>query len=71
MQSTLTVLRMKQFKMLKIIVDYHRLADNVVSKGAPIFKVTELPITEEIMRMKTSIPNDKCELLDDLEKTNV
>jgi V/A-type H+-transporting ATPase subunit A len=54
--------------MLKIIVDYHRLADNVVSKGAPIFKVTELPITEEIMRMKTSIPNDKCELLDDLEK---
>jgi V/A-type H+-transporting ATPase subunit A len=58
----------KQFKMLKIIVDYHRLADNVVSKGAPIFKVTELPITEEIMRMKTSIPNDKCELLDDLEK---
>ena len=58
----------KQFKMLKIIVDYHRLADNVVSKGAPIFKVTELPITEEIMRMKTAIPNDKVDLLDDLEK---
>ena len=49
-------------------MDYHRLADNVVSKGVPIFKVTELPITEEIMRMKTSIPNDKGELLDDLEK---
>jgi V/A-type H+-transporting ATPase subunit A len=58
----------KQFKMLKIIVDYHRLADNVVSMGAPIFKVSELPITEEIMRMKSSIPNDKGELLDDLEK---
>ncbi len=54
--------------MLKIIVDYHRLADNVVSMGAPIFKVSELPITEEIMRMKSSIPNDKGELLDDLEK---
>jgi V/A-type H+-transporting ATPase subunit A len=54
--------------MLKIIVDYHRLADNVVSLGAPIFKVSELPITEEIMRMKSSIPNDKGELLDDLEK---
>ena len=53
----------KQFKMLKIIVDFHRLADNVVSKGAPIFKVTELPITEEIMRMKTSIPNDKIDAL--------
>jgi V/A-type H+-transporting ATPase subunit A len=54
--------------MLKIIVDYHRLADNVVGKGAPISKVTEMPITEEILRMKTSIPNDKIELIDDLEK---
>ena len=58
----------KQFKMIKIIVDYHRLADNVVSKGVPIFKVTEMPITEEILRMKNSIPNDKVDLLDDLEK---
>ncbi len=58
----------KQFKMLKIIVDFHRLAENVVSKGAPIFKVTELPIVEDIMRMKTGIPNDKVAELDDLEK---
>jgi len=57
----------KQFKMLKIIMDFHRLAERVVSKGAPIFKVTELPITEEIMRMKISVPNDKVNLLDDLE----
>ena len=58
----------KQFKMLKIIVDFHRLAERVVSKGAPIFKITQLPITEEIMRMKTSVPNDKVNLLDDLER---
>ena len=54
--------------MLKIIVDFHRLADNVVSKGAPIFKLHRLPITEEILRMKTSVPNDKVDLLDELEK---
>ncbi len=58
----------KQFKMLKIIVDYHRLADNIVSKGLPIFKITEMSITEEILRMKTSIPNNKIEMLDNLEK---
>jgi V/A-type H+-transporting ATPase subunit A len=57
----------KQFKMLKIIVDFHSLAERVVNKGAPIFKVTQLPITEEIMRMKTSVANDKADLLDDLE----
>ena len=56
--------------MLKIIVDFHHLADRVVSKGAPIFKITQLPITEEIMRMKTSIPNEKVNDLDDLEKEN-
>jgi V/A-type H+-transporting ATPase subunit A len=58
----------KQFKMLKIIVDFHRLAEGVVSKGAPIFKVTELPVTEEIMRMKSSIPNDQLSKLDELEQ---
>ncbi|HTY75942.1 MAG TPA: V-type ATP synthase subunit A, partial [Candidatus Nanoarchaeia archaeon] len=58
----------KQFKMLKIIVDFHRLADNVVAKGAPIFKVTELPVTEDIMRMKNSIPNDQLSKLDEVEK---
>ena len=58
----------KQFKMLKIIVDFHRYADRVVSKGAPISKVTQLPIIEEIMRMKILIPNDKINLIDDLDK---
>jgi V/A-type H+-transporting ATPase subunit A len=58
----------KQFKMLKIIVDFHEYADRIVSKGAPIFKITQLPITEEIMRMKTSIANDKLDPLDDLQK---
>ncbi len=54
--------------MLKIILDFHKLAERVVNKGAPIFKITQLPITEEIMRMKTSVPNDKINHLDDLEK---
>ncbi len=58
----------KQFKMLKIIVDFHRLAENVVNKGAPIFKVTELSVMEEIMRMKNTVPNDKVAQLDELEK---
>ena len=53
--------------MLKIIVDFHHYADKAVSKGAPIFKITELPITGEIIRMKTSVPNEKVSNLDDLE----
>ncbi|MCL4430629.1 MAG: V-type ATP synthase subunit A, partial [Chloroflexi bacterium] len=58
----------KQFKMLKIIVEFHRLAERIVSKGAPIFKVTQLPVMQEVLRMKTQVPNDKVSLLDDLER---
>lgn len=58
----------KQFRMLKIIVGFHKLAERVVSRGAPIFKVTQLPVLQEILRMKTSVPNDKVALLADLEE---
>ncbi len=57
----------KQFLMLKIIVDFHGLAERVVNKGAPVFKVTQLPVLNEIMRMNISVPNDKVSLLDDLD----
>jgi V/A-type H+-transporting ATPase subunit A len=57
----------KQFKMLKIIVDFHHYAGKAVNKGEPIFKITQLPITKEIIRMKTSVPNEKVKDLDDLE----
>jgi V/A-type H+-transporting ATPase subunit A len=61
----------KQFKMLKIIVDFHHLAERIISKGAPIFKITQLPMMEEIFRMKTAVANDKVNLLDDLERRMV
>ena len=57
---------LKQFKMMKIIVDFYRYADRVVGKGVPVFKITQLPIVEEIIRMKTSVTNDKVSDLDDL-----
>lgn len=58
----------KQFKMLKIIIDFHTLAERLVNKGAPIFKITKLSVLPEIMRMKNSVPNDKIPLLDELYK---
>jgi len=58
----------KQVKMLKIIIGFHELAEDVVTKGAPVFKVMELPISLELMRMKTNVANDQVKLLDELEK---
>jgi len=55
----------KQFKMLKIIIDFYDDARKIIEKGVPIFKVTQLPIITGIMRMKSEIPNDKIQLLDE------
>ncbi len=57
----------KQFKMLKLVVDFHRMADRIVGMGAPIFKVTQLPIMDEMLRMKNTVANDKVDVLDDLQ----
>ncbi len=57
----------KQFKMLKIIVDFQKLADRIISKGVPIFKIIQMPIVQEILRMKTDVPNEKVSELDDLD----
>jgi len=59
---------LKQFKMLKIILDFYHGAKVIIDKGAPIFKVTQLPIISEIMRMKRDIPNDDIQRLADLNK---
>ena len=45
----------KQHKMLKIILDFHHLVESIITKGAPIFKITQLPVIEDIMRMKDNI----------------
>ena len=60
-------LPVKQVKMLQIILEFYHLGEQVVNKGAPLFKVTQLSVLPEIMRMR-EIPNEKLELLDDLSK---
>jgi V/A-type H+-transporting ATPase subunit A len=60
-------LPVKQFKMLRIIIDFYHLAERIVNKGAPLFKITNLSVLPEIMRMR-EIPNEKLHLLDELNK---
>jgi len=60
-------LPVKQVKMLQIILEFYHLAEQVVNKGAPLFKVTKLSVLPEIMRMR-EIPNEKLELMDELNK---
>jgi V/A-type H+-transporting ATPase subunit A len=60
-------LPVKQFKMLRIIIEFYHLAERIVNKGAPLFKITHLSVLPEIMRMR-EIHNEKLQLLDELNK---
>lgn len=53
--------------MLTIILEFYNRAEQLINKGAPLFKVTNLSVLPEIMRIR-EIPNEKLNLLDDLVK---
>ncbi|MEG3065482.1 MAG: V-type ATP synthase subunit A [Acetomicrobium sp.] len=56
----------KQFKMLRNILTFHRTAMDALKRGADIKKLFELPVREEIARMRY-IAEENLESLDQLE----
>jgi len=59
----------KQLKMAKIILSFYDRAKIIINKGAPIFTINELPVVQDIMRMKSHISNDKLDEFDYLIET--
>ena len=49
----------KQLFILQLIMNFYTKALAVIKQGAPLLKTLALPVREEIVRIKTSIPNDK------------
>ncbi len=58
----------KQIAILLLIMDYYKRGLAVIKAGAPLTKVISLPVKDEIVRLKSTVPNDKLELLKDAEK---
>jgi V/A-type H+-transporting ATPase subunit A len=56
----------KQLRMAQVIMRFYERARGIIEKGAPIFTITELNVLQDIMRMKTRIPNDDIGGFDDL-----
>jgi len=48
----------KQMRMLDLILYFHGRAKRVISKGAPIVVIHDLPVMNSLIRMKSQIPND-------------
>jgi V/A-type H+-transporting ATPase subunit A len=58
----------KQYRMLRIIVTFHRLASDAIKKGATLVGIKKLKVVRDIMRMKYAYTNEEAEKLDGLQK---
>jgi V/A-type H+-transporting ATPase subunit A len=58
----------KQIHILQLMMDFYNRARQVIKQGAPLVKITALSVREEIVRIKTTVPNDKLEMIRDIEK---
>ncbi len=58
----------KQIWMLRILLQLYNKGQGILRLGATIHILKELPIIEEIIRMKFNIPNEKPKLLEELSQ---
>ena len=56
----------KQAALMRLMVEFHERADRIIAKGAPLVRVRELPCINEIVRARSSVPNDRLQELDAL-----
>jgi V/A-type H+-transporting ATPase subunit A len=58
----------KQVRLLELIMEFHRRAQTCIKLGAPLTKITSLPIREDLSRLKSVIKNDALGGLGDFER---
>jgi len=56
--------REKQLKMLEIVLHFHARARALLPAGCPMIRIQGIGAIDEMLRMKTEVPNDRLDLLD-------
>ena len=54
--------------MLKVIIYFYYRAKYIINSHVPIYRILQLPVLNEINRMKEKISNTECEQFDHLLK---
>ncbi|MCL2318868.1 MAG: V-type ATP synthase subunit A [Treponema sp.] len=57
----------KQVRLLELIMEFHERAHSCIALGAPLIKITSLPIRERLSRLKSTLKNDDVQGLVDFE----
>ncbi len=58
----------KQIRMLGLILHFHERALRIIRRGAPISVIHNLPVVDTLIRMKTTVPNEEVDHLDEIQK---
>lgn len=57
----------KQIMILELMVKFYRKALNVVKNGCPLTKINSLSVSNDIVRIKMDIPNDKLDKFQEIQ----
>ncbi|MDR2517814.1 MAG: V-type ATP synthase subunit A, partial [Spirochaetaceae bacterium] len=57
----------KQVRLLELIMEFHERSHNCIKSGAPLFKITSLPIRERLSRLKSVLKNEDTLGLEEFE----
>ncbi|MGI5835092.1 MAG: V-type ATP synthase subunit A [Chloroflexota bacterium] len=58
----------RQDAMLRAIYRFHDRGQRLVALGVPLLKIRSLPVVDSILRMRTTIPNDKVREIERIER---
>jgi V/A-type H+-transporting ATPase subunit A len=58
----------KQIRMLELVLYFHERGMNIIKRGAPINVIHDLPVVDQIIRMKSNIKNDELNRFDEIQK---
>jgi len=58
----------KQIRMLELVLNFHERGMSIVKRGAPINLIHDLPVVDQLIRMKSNISNDQMEKFEDVQK---
>ena len=57
----------KQFKLLKLVVDFYKLGQQSLKEGTPLASIRELPVVTSLLKARMDIKDDEMSKLDKLE----
>ena len=57
----------KQIQLLLLMMHFYERGLAVIKDGAPLSKIVSLPVRDEIVRLKSTVPNDRLELIKETE----